>query len=37
MKKEFEKFGILTEEISDENIDFHKIQAEVIFQNIQQR
>ncbi len=29
MKKEFEKFGILTEEISDENIDFHKIQAEV--------
>ena len=29
MKKEFEKFGILTEEISDENIDFHKIQSEV--------
>ena len=28
MKKEFEKFGILTDEISDENIDFHKIQAE---------
>lgn len=28
MKKEFEKFGILTEDISDENIDFHKIQAE---------
>ncbi len=26
MKKEFEKFGIITEDISDENIDFHKIQ-----------
>ena len=28
MKKEFEKFGILTDDISDENIDFHKIQEE---------
>lgn len=28
MKKEFEKFGILTDEISDENVDFHKIQEE---------
>ena len=28
MKREFEKFGISTEEISDENIDFHKIQEE---------
>ena len=26
MKKEFEKFGILTEEISDEDIDFKKLQ-----------
>ena len=26
MKKEFEKFGILTDEISDENIDFKKLQ-----------
>ena len=26
MKKEFEQFGILTEEISDENIDFNKLQ-----------
>ena len=25
MKKEFEKFGILTEEISDENVDFSKL------------
>lgn len=28
MKEEFEKFGILTDEISDEDIDFHKIQEE---------
>lgn len=28
MKKEFEKFGIMTDEISDENVDFHKIQAD---------
>ena len=28
MKKEFEKFGIIAEEISDENIDFHKMQSE---------
>lgn len=28
MKKEFEKFGIMTDDISDENIDFHKIQTE---------
>lgn len=28
MKKEFEKFGISTDEISDENIDFHKMQEE---------
>lgn len=27
MKKEFESFGILTEDISDENIDFNKLQA----------
>ncbi len=26
MKKEFEKFGILTDEISDENVDFKKLQ-----------
>ena len=26
MKKEFEKFGILTEDISDEDVDFHKMQ-----------
>ena len=26
MKKEFEKFGILTDDISDENIDFKKLQ-----------
>lgn len=26
MKKEFEKFGLLTEEISDENIDFEQLQ-----------
>ena len=26
MKKEFEKFGIITDEISDENVDFHKLQ-----------
>ena len=28
MKKEFEKFGISTEEISDENVDFAKMQEE---------
>lgn len=28
MKKEFEKFGIMTEEISDENIDFHNMQSD---------
>ena len=28
MKKEFEKFGILTDEISDEHIDFNTIQEE---------
>ena len=28
MKKEFEKFGILTDEISDDNIDFHQLQSE---------
>ena len=28
MKKEFEKFGILSDEISDENIDFNKMQEE---------
>ena len=28
MKREFEKFGIITDEISDEDIDFHKIQEE---------
>ncbi len=28
MKKEFEKFGILTEDISDDNIDFHQLQTE---------
>ena len=26
MKKEFEQFGILTDEISDENVDFKKLQ-----------
>ena len=26
MKKEFEHFGILSDEISDENIDFNKLQ-----------
>ncbi|MBQ8459562.1 sigma-70 family RNA polymerase sigma factor [bacterium] len=26
MKKEFEKFGILTDDISDENVDFNKLQ-----------
>ena len=26
LKKEFEKFGILTDEISDENVDFNKLQ-----------
>lgn len=26
MKKEFEQFGILTDEISDENVDFNKLQ-----------
>ena len=26
MKKEFEKFGILTDDISDENVDFKKLQ-----------
>lgn len=26
MKKEFKDFGILSEEISDENVDFHKLQ-----------
>jgi len=34
MKKEFEKFGILTDEISDENIDFHKIQADDDDENV---
>ena len=34
MKKEFEKFGILTDDISDENIDFHKIQAEDDDENV---
>ncbi len=34
MKKEFEKFGILTDDISDENIDFHKIQAEDDEENV---
>lgn len=28
MKKEFEKFGILTDDISDDNIDFHQLQTE---------
>lgn len=28
MKKEFEKFGITTDEISDENVDFSKLQSE---------
>lgn len=28
MKKEFEKFGITTDDISDENVDFSKIQAD---------
>ena len=26
MKKELEKYGLLTEEISDENVDFHSIE-----------
>ena len=26
MKKEFEQFGILTDDISDENVDFNKLQ-----------
>ena len=26
MKKEFEHFGIMTDDISDENIDFKKLQ-----------
>ena len=26
MKKEFEQFGILTDDISDENVDFKKLQ-----------
>ena len=26
MKKELEKYGILTEEISDENVDFHQLE-----------
>ena len=34
MKKEFEKFGILTDDISDENIDFHKIQEEDDGENV---
>ena len=27
MKKEFESFGILTDDISDENVDFKKLQS----------
>ena len=26
MKKELEKYGLLTEDISDENVDFHSIE-----------
>ena len=34
MKKEFEKFGISTEEISDENVDFNKIQEEEEYDDV---
>ena len=34
MKKEFEKFGIMTDEISDANIDFHKIQEDDDDENV---
>ena len=30
MKKEFESFGILTDDISDEHIDFKKLQERVL-------
>lgn len=30
MKKELEKYGLLTEEISDENIDFHELDDDVL-------
>ncbi len=35
MKKEFEKFGIMTDDISDDNIDFHKIEDDDVLESVE--